>query len=87
MTDSTRKPRTSDVAEDAPLRDTPQPIRTWRVLVVEDVPSLQKLLVVVLSKAGHLVTTADNGVEAVELTARHAFDVVLMVMLVEGSHE
>src|SRR6185436_7438069 len=56
----------------------------WRVLVVEDVPSLQKLLVMVLKKAGHLVATADNGEEAVELTSQHPFDIVLMDIQMPG---
>lgn len=50
----------------------------WRVLVVEDVPSLQKLLAMVLRKAGHLVMSADNGRQAVELASREPFDLVLM---------
>ena len=48
------------------------------MLVVEDVPSLQKLLVTMLRKAGHVVTAAGNGQEAVDLAARQPFDIVLM---------
>jgi CheY-like chemotaxis protein len=56
----------------------------WRVLVVEDVPSQQKLLVTVLKKAGHSVATADNGADAVELVRREPFDIVLMDIQMPG---
>lgn len=57
---------------------------SWHVLVVEDVPSLQKLLATVLRKAGHTVATAENGIEAVELTSRESFDAVLMDIQMPG---
>ena len=56
----------------------------WRVLVVEDVPSQQKLLMTVLKKAGHLVWSADNGRDAVDLFERQDFDVVLMDIQMPG---
>src|SRR5579859_1353244 len=57
---------------------------TWRILVVEDVPSQQKLLVKVLSKSGHSVATADSGREAVDLVERESFDVILMDVQMPG---
>jgi CheY-like chemotaxis protein len=65
--------------EVAPRRSGP-----WRVMVVEDVPSQQKLLVTVLSKAGHRAATADSGSEAVDLFHRQPFDAVLMDVQMPG---
>ncbi len=56
----------------------------WRVMVVEDVPSQQKLLVTILRKAGHLAATANSGSEAVDLFGRQPFDVVLMDVQMPG---
>ena len=56
----------------------------WRVLVVEDVPSQQKLLAILLKRSGHTVSTADNGREAVELALRENFDVILMDIQMPG---
>ena len=56
----------------------------WRVLVVEDVPSQQKLLVTVLKKAGHLVSSADSGQQALEQFRRQSFDIILMDVQMPG---
>lgn len=56
----------------------------WRVLVVEDVPSQQKLLVTVLKKAGHMVSNAETGQDAVDLFEWQPFDVVLMDVQMPG---
>ena len=50
------------------------------MLVAEDNPANQKLLVYILEKAGHKVQTARNGLEALRLVQSQAgrFDVVLM---------
>ncbi len=52
--------------------------RSARVLVVEDVTVNQELARAVLERAGHHVTIACNGQEAVEAVGREAFDVLLM---------
>ncbi len=49
-----------------------------RVLVVEDNPVNQLVASEFLSNFGCTVTTADNGQEAVVITAKETFDVVLM---------
>jgi signal transduction histidine kinase/ActR/RegA family two-component response regulator len=49
-----------------------------RVLVVDDGAVNRKLLLQMLSRYGHQVTSARNGVEAVEMVVRGRFDVVLM---------
>lgn len=56
----------------------------WRVLVVEDVPSQQKLLVTMLGKYGHTAYTADNGQEAIEMFQEHPVDIVLMDVQMPG---
>jgi PAS domain S-box-containing protein len=56
--------------------------RRLRVLLVEDHPMNQKLGTIILSKAGHDVTTAVNGQAAVEAYRNslegHPFDIILM---------
>ncbi len=49
-----------------------------RVLVVEDNPTNQKLVLALLAKWGHSVHTAVHGGEALALLRQHPFDVVLM---------
>jgi len=50
----------------------------YRVLLVEDNPPTQKLMLRLLEKRGYQITLANNGQEAVELSAQQDFDVVLM---------
>ncbi len=52
--------------------------RTLSVLLAEDNAVNQLLALRLLEKHGHRVTTAVNGVEAVEILAQQLFDVVLM---------
>jgi CheY-like chemotaxis protein len=49
-----------------------------RVLLVEDTPASQKLVVHVLHKRGHVVATADDGRQALEMLREQHFDLVLM---------
>ncbi len=49
-----------------------------RVLLAEDNKTNQKFAIRVLEKAGHEVIVANNGREAVELSGREAFDLILM---------
>ncbi len=48
------------------------------ILLVEDNPINQKVAQRLLEKAGHSVTIASNGKEAVDLLERQTFDLVLM---------
>lgn len=49
-----------------------------RILIVEDTPLMRESLVDVLTASGHEVTTADNGLEAVEAIAAGAeFDIII----------
>lgn len=59
-------------------RVTVQPTRPLRVLLAEDSLLNQKLAVGLLTKWGHTVTVANNGLEAVSAAAQQPFDLVLM---------
>ncbi len=49
-----------------------------RILLVEDVEINQDLAKAVLTRAGHLVDVASNGVEAIRMVRENAYDLVLM---------
>lgn len=51
---------------------------TGSILVVEDDARLAKLLLQELSETGYDVTVAANGTEALESTAKNAFDLVIL---------
>jgi two-component system sensor histidine kinase/response regulator len=69
------------LAEEKPPQGTPA---AWRVLVVEDVPSQQKLLVTMLRKYGHAVVAVDNGQAAIDTFQREPFDIILMDVQMPG---
>ncbi len=50
------------------------------ILLAEDHPVNQRLMINLLNKWGHQVTVANNGREALALSANHHFDLVLMDM-------
>jgi CheY-like chemotaxis protein len=52
--------------------------RSLRILVAEDNPVNRTLVTAILTKRGHTVVAAINGLEAVAAAARDAFDVILM---------
>jgi CheY-like chemotaxis protein len=54
------------------------PTRVIRVLVAEDNIVNQRVAAGLLTRRGHTVTTASNGLEAVEAIERGGFDLVLM---------
>ncbi|HEX5270109.1 MAG TPA: response regulator, partial [Gemmataceae bacterium] len=56
----------------------PRPGRPLRVLLAEDNPVNQTLVVRLLEKQGHAVAVAGNGREALAALEREAFDVLLM---------
>ena len=56
------------------------PSRRLRVLVAEDNPVNQKVVSMILERAGHFVDKVGNGCEAIEAVQRGAYDVVLMDM-------
>ena len=50
----------------------------FKILLVEDKPMNRKLISVLLERKGYSVTEAGNGMEALELLEKTAFDLVLM---------
>jgi signal transduction histidine kinase/DNA-binding NarL/FixJ family response regulator/HPt (histidine-containing phosphotransfer) domain-containing protein len=56
------------------------PIAPLSILLAEDVPINQELAQLMLGKAGHRVTIAANGLEAVEQYKTGQFDLILMDM-------
>ncbi len=59
-------------------RPRPKDVRRLRVLVAEDNPTNQKLVVALLTQRGHHIIKAVNGRQAVERSAVEAPDVILM---------
>ncbi|MBF0424747.1 MAG: response regulator [Magnetococcales bacterium] len=58
---------------------TPEPKgASINILLVEDILNNQRLAVTILRRAGHWVTVANNGAEALKAIASHAFDLILM---------
>jgi len=53
-------------------------IHSLNVLLAEDNPVNQKLTATLLTKAGHSVALANNGLEAVEMFKAQIFDLILM---------
>jgi CheY-like chemotaxis protein len=66
----------------APVQQAPKVVppaaRNLRILLAEDNPVNQKLVVHLLQRRGHTVAVANNGCEAVEIAKREALDLVLM---------
>ncbi len=71
------------VANNAP-ENRPRPAaniaarKPLRVLIAEDNPVNQMLVVHLLERRGHTVAVAENGRQALDLLAQHRFDAVLM---------
>ncbi|MEJ8836445.1 ATP-binding protein [Ramlibacter sp. AN1133] len=59
-------------------QDPVQPLAVQRILVAEDVEINREILRAVLDRAGHRLTFATTGAEALEAVQREPFDVVLM---------
>ena len=53
-------------------------VRPLKILLAEDTPANQKLIVSILKKRGHTIEVAHNGREACDLVKQQSFDVVLM---------
>ena len=54
--------------------------RCWRVLVVDDEPSIREVLCDVLHDEGYAVDEAEHGAAALDAVATHAPDVILLDM-------
>ncbi|WP_310467708.1 response regulator [Sphingomonas sp.] len=62
----------------ASLRAPPDMAAGVNILLVEDLVMNQELACTILSRAGHLVAIANDGLEAVEAVKANRFDLVLM---------
>jgi CheY-like chemotaxis protein len=51
-----------------------------RILVVEDEPINREIASLTLADAGQVVDTAEDGLQAIELVERNAYDLILMDM-------
>jgi CheY-like chemotaxis protein len=72
---------TGAAGEPAAAAERPQaksPAGKLRVLLVEDLPANQMLVVHVLKRRGHEIEVATNGLQAVEMISGRPFDIVLM---------
>ncbi|MDP6775428.1 MAG: response regulator [Candidatus Latescibacteria bacterium] len=70
--------RTMSTPEGEPDAAEANAIPSLRILLAEDNPVNQKIVVALLERAGHSVSIAGNGKEAVEKQESEAFDLVLM---------
>ena len=70
-----RQPRTALAAANRPSRGVRRPMR---ILVAEDNPVNQKLVLHLLERRGHSVILAENGRQAIAVVEKHYFDLVLM---------
>jgi CheY-like chemotaxis protein len=57
-----------------------------RVLIVEDYPSLQTVYKFALEKAGHKVDICEDGETALALASHHAYDIVVLDLLLQKVH-
>lgn len=57
---------------------TPEPAVCRRILLVDDDRALRHALTTLLTEAGHVVTTAGDGPEAVAQLERHVFDIAVV---------
>ncbi|MBF0158080.1 MAG: response regulator [Magnetococcales bacterium] len=76
-----RQPELSD--EPRPLLESESVLQgrelpPLKILLVEDIVNNQILATTILQRAGHSVTLANNGCEAVSLYQQHSFDLILM---------
>lgn len=64
--------------ESLPLLRIKKSIRPLRILLAEDEPVNQKLLMKILKEQGHTVMAADNGEAVLKLLWKNEFDLILM---------
>ncbi len=78
VTETTAPVKPADADEDKPA--TVQRIKPMQVLLVEDNIVNQDVATRYLKHMGHHVTVANDGTEALSLTAKRSFDLILMDM-------
>ena len=72
------------VSAPPPLRREPARTRALHVLVCEDNPVNQKVLLAMLARLGHTTTVANDGLEAWELLQHKRFDLLLTDLEMPG---
>jgi DNA-binding response OmpR family regulator len=74
-----RKPkiRQRQLAQAAPSPIKPLALPAYRILLVDDEPDLHRLNVEILTEAGYVVETADDGVEALAALAGGSYDLLV----------
>ena len=60
------------------------PQRVLRVLLAEDMPDHQQLVVYILGRRGHSVDIAEDGGQAVCMAQENCYDVILMDVRMSG---
>lgn len=55
-----------------------RPVKQLKILLVEDDVVNQKVILKILLEKGHIIETANNGLEALELFEKNKYDVILM---------
>ncbi|MGF1516136.1 MAG: response regulator [Elainellaceae cyanobacterium] len=73
----TRSHYSADLGSGAVLKIHPRQHQE-RVLVVEDIPANQELMLTVIKRFGYSVSAANNGKEALKQISEQPFDIVLM---------
>ena len=73
-----------DVEAPAPAADAVAEVRPLRVLVAEDDPPSQQIMLQMLRELGHDAEIATNGFEVLDRLAARPFDVVLMDIMMPG---
>jgi signal transduction histidine kinase/DNA-binding response OmpR family regulator/HPt (histidine-containing phosphotransfer) domain-containing protein len=68
----------SPAAAEPDVRVVAQPVRAARILFAEDNLVNQRVALGILTRRGHQVTVANNGLEAVDAAQRERFDLILM---------
>jgi two-component system sensor histidine kinase/response regulator len=56
----------------------PPPVRRLRILLAEDTPVNQRLVLALLEQRGHTIVVANDGKETLETLERDSFDLILM---------
>jgi DNA-binding response OmpR family regulator len=55
-----------------------------QVLVADDEKSMREIMMLSLQRLGYSVTTVDNGIDAVEITRKRKFDLVMLDVMMPG---
>jgi CheY-like chemotaxis protein len=64
-----------------PLADQTRSPASFHVLVVDDDPGLNRLVAAIIRSAGYQVTTANGGIEGLDLVDNQEFDAVILDLL------